>query len=196
MVSDVPELLIKPFESLFEKTYRINIVNNRQFPHPPKWQRVEGWVEPDNWFERINDVVRTCFMVKYFDGVHFLGDGLKTDAERLGLRPELAMEAREEGYYAAHLYVHYEADIITRNGITRKAACQIELQITTQLQDVIRKMIHSHYERRRVRQRVPAANWMWDRTSPEFATNYLGHILHYLEGIIVEIRDKQREKQS
>jgi hypothetical protein len=28
--------------------------------------------------------------------------------------------------------------------------------------------------------------------SDEFAINYLGHILHYLEGTIVEIRDKGR----
>ena len=34
--------------------------------------------------------------------------------------------------------------------------------------------------------------WQWNYKSDEFAANYLGHILHYVEGMIIEIRDKKR----
>ena len=37
--------------------------------------------------------------------------------------------------------------------------------------------------------------WQWDYKSDEFTANYLGHILHYVEGRIVELRDKQKEEQ-
>jgi len=31
-----------------------------------------------------------------------------------------------------------------------------------------------------------------DYKSPEFSSNYLGHIIHYVKGMIVEIRDKEK----
>ena len=69
----------------------------------------------------------------------------------------------------------------------------MELQITTQLQNSIRALVHKHYESRRD-QSTPSQDWKWDHTSNEFATNYLGHILHYLEGMIVDIRERQRNR--
>jgi hypothetical protein len=54
-------------------------------------------------------------------------------------------------------------------------------------------MLHLHYEKRREQRAGPESDaWKWDYKSDEFSTNYLGHILHYLEGVIVEIRNKPR----
>jgi len=72
----------------------------------------------------------------------------------------------------------------------------IELQITTQLQEVIRKLLHNYYEERRIRLKEEDLKWQWDYRSDEFATNYLGHILHYIEGMIMDIREKQEEKKQ
>ncbi|MGA8485346.1 MAG: hypothetical protein WB706_13230 [Nitrososphaeraceae archaeon] len=34
-------------------------------------------------------------------------------------------------------------------------------------------------------------NWKWNYKSDLFSSSYLGHILHYVEGLILEVRDKQ-----
>jgi len=34
------------------------------------------------------------------------------------------------------------------------------------------------------------------RQRAEFAANYLGHILHYIEGMIIDVRDKNREGEK
>lgn len=33
--------------------------------------------------------------------------------------------------------------------------------------------------------------WQSDYRSNEFNVNYLGHIIHYIEGVIINVRDKQ-----
>lgn len=33
--------------------------------------------------------------------------------------------------------------------------------------------------------------WQWDYESDEFIPNYLGHILHYIEGMIMEVRKRE-----
>lgn len=186
-----PSLLTKRFESFLSKSFRINVLQNRHWPGPPKWLGKDGWILPDNWFVRINDIVRTCFTVKYFDGVRFLVDRMSELARHHELWLETSFQARDEGYYAAHLYVSFEAEVVTRDWATQRIRPTVELQITTQLQEVIRQMLHRHYEHRRMLTAKPDDRWKWEHTSREFATNYLGHILHYLEGMIVEIRDRR-----
>lgn len=191
-----PDLDTKSADSFFSKTYRINVLNNRFWPrHPPRWQGKEQWILPDNWLTEINDIVRTCFVVKYFDGVKYLAAKIKELATKHGLEMETSFEAREEGYYAAHLYVNFEAEVVGLDWRTKKITTRVELQITTQLQDVIRRMLHQHYEERRMSfPENKKDEWKWNQKSNEFATNYLGHILHYLEGMIVEIRDRPKEE--
>ncbi len=36
----------------------------------------------------------------------------------------------------------------------------------------------------------PDTKWQWDYKGDEFATNYLGHILHYVEGMIMDVRER------
>ena len=52
-------------------------------------------------------------------------------------------------------------------------------------------MTHKAYERRRTRLFTPHNKWQWDYKSKEFAPNYIGHIIHYVEGTIMDIRDKE-----
>lgn len=183
----MPRLDVKSFESFFIKTFRKNIINNENWPHAPDG----GWLLPNNWLTRINDIVRTCFVVKYLDGVTLLAEKLKKICESQNLFCKIDYEAKEEGYYAAHHYIHFTCDVPKINWDTEKNVSLIEIQITTQLQEVIKTLLHIHYEERRVSMNMyPDIKWQWNYKSSEFSANYLGHILHYVEGMIMELREK------
>lgn len=184
-----PELLVKPFDSFLLKTFRINILENENFPNEPQG----NWILPDCWFLRIKDIIRTSFIVKYMDGVEFLIENIEKLSSQNGLETEASFEAREEGYYAAHLNIKSGFEIPKMNFETEKITTSIEIQVTTQLQEVIKRLLHKHYEERRNRIERPNRKWQWDYKSSEFSTNYLGHILHYIEGMILDVREKQND---
>ena len=182
----VPELKMKPWESFVDKTYRENVVKNRNWPSAPEG----NWILPSNWYTHINDILRTMIVVKYLDGVAFLVDKLKS---LCGANYDHCdWEAKEEGYYAVHLYRKDEFEI-PAGFDTEKVSVLIEIQITTQIQEVIRKLLWEYYERSRSNiLPSPEIVWQWEWKSEEFMVNYLGHILHYVEGMIMEIRDKEK----
>jgi len=183
-----PELYIKPFDSFLLKTFRKNFLENKNRPNEPEG----GWILPSNWYSRINDIIRTLFVVKYLDGVEFMRDKIQFLCVQHSMECIVFLEAREEGYYAAHLYTKQEFEIPRVTWDTEKVNVSIEIQITTQLQEVIRKLLHKYYEDRRKRMEKEDIKWQWNYESDEFAANYLGHILHYVEGMIMEIREKQK----
>ena len=184
-----PDILIKPYESLLDKSYRKNVLNNKKYPTMPD----DGWLIPPSWFSKTNDIIRTSIAVKYLDGVNFLVAGLKTLAQNSGceFRPEF--EARPEGYYAAQTYIVIECEVPSETFDTEMISFPFEVEITTQLKDVIKRLLHHHYEKRRlaISNDDVSKIWQWDYESDEFAANYLGHILHYLEGMIMAVRTKQ-----
>ena len=187
---DKPEMKIKPFVSFIQKTFRKNVIDNSNWPDEPKG----GWLLPQNWYSRINDIIRTMFVVKYLDGVAFLVESLSSKIlPDFGMECRVDFEAREEGYYAAHLHTDYECEIPKEDWDTKKINATFEMQITTQLQEIIKNLLHKYYETKRIRTKISEIKWQWDYESEEFATNYLGHILHYVEGMIMEIREKQKE---
>jgi len=185
-----PGLYIKPFDSFLLKTFKKNILENKNWSNEPEG----GWILPRNWYSKINDIIRTLFVVKYLDGVEFMIDKIKSICEQQGLPCRIFLEAREEGYYAAHLYTKQEFEVPRVTWDTEKIKVSIEIQITTQLQEVIRKLLHKYYEGKRKRVKEEDIKWQWNYKSDEFVTNYLGHILHYVEGMIVEIRERQKEE--
>lgn len=185
-----PELRIKPFSSFLLKTYRKNVLENELWPNEPE----EGWILPSNWFSRINDIVRTLFVVKYFDGVDFILKKISFLCGQHNMESTISLEAREEGYYAAHLYTKKDFEIPRRTWDTERVKIKIEMQVTTQIQEVIRKLLHKYYEHKRKMVKKPLEKWQWDYTCDEFCVNYLGHILHYVEGMIMDVREKQKEK--
>ena len=185
-----PMIYIKPFDSFLLKTFRKNILENKRWPDEPEGE----WILPDSWHTKVNDIIRTLFVVKYLDGVEFMIDKIKSLCESRSMECRVFLEAREEGYYAAHVYTKQEFEIPGVNWDTEKIDISIEIQITTQLQEVIRRLLHKYYEDKRKGIREEDIKWQWDYKSDEFATNYLGHILHYVEGMIMEIREKQTEE--
>ncbi|MDL1870914.1 hypothetical protein FBR05_01760 [Deltaproteobacteria bacterium PRO3] len=185
-----PELLTKSFQSVLSKTFRKNILGNESFPDPPK---LTGWILPGNCLSKINDVIRTTIVVKYLDGIEFLAHKLK-----VGLGSALcgeSWEAREVGYYAAHTYLTEEFEIPNVGLGTTKIKSLIEIQITTQIKDTIKSLLHHHYEERRITM-DKNVRWQWDYNSEEFSANYLGHILHFADGLIVKLRKNKCDKEG
>ena len=187
-----PKLLQKPFASFLLKTFRNNVIRNQQWPDPPS----DGWQTPPRWLSQANDTVRTCFIVKYLDGVEYLVGRLASLAKDVGVECRKYYVAGTDGYYAAHVYIRQTYEVPSVDFDTEKMDVTVELQVTSQLQEVIRKLLHKHFEVRRKRLDAPAVDWQWDYRSDEFATNYLGHILHYLEGMIMEVRDHDKDDKK
>ena len=183
-----PELNAKPFKSFLLKTFRKNVINNENWPEAP----TEGWLLPDNWFTCVNDIVRTVFTVKYLDGVNFFIERLRSLCGTNQACCEVDFEAKEEGYYAAHAYTEHSCQVPKEDWDTKEIAVSIEIQVTTQLQEVIRSLLHKYYEESRKKLESPELKWQWDYKSEDFSANYLGHILHYVEGMIMEVRSRQK----
>jgi len=186
----LPKIEIKPFETFLHKTMRINVLDNNRWDKAPP----DGWILPDTWYPRINDIVRTCFVVRYLDGVEFMRNKMQTLCKEDNERDfDCKFKAKEEGYYAAHVYTREKCEIPKFIVVgTEEVSVSIEIQITTQLKEVIRELLHKHYEARREKvSTTPEELWQWNYMSGEFATNYLGHILHYVDGMIVGIREKE-----
>lgn len=191
----VPKLYIKPYNSIIDKTFRKNVINNPNFPKEP----VGGWILPDNWHLKINDIVRTSIAVKYLDGVDFLLKEFGTICKKYDKTCQISREARWEGYYAVHISVPHEVKITNLHMESSDCEIVVEIQITTQLQEIIKNLLHKYYEDNRSQTNDNPADqekWKWDYKSGEFATNYLGHILHYVEGMIMEIRERQKNDEE
>ena len=189
--SGLPKIEIKPFDSFLLKTFRRNVLENKKWPD----QIPGGWILPNNWFSRINDTVRTYFVVKYLDGVANLADKITNLSDKHGLQCPIDFEAREEGYYAVHATPRFSFEIPRGAWDTETVDVSIEIQITTQLQEVIRGLLHKFYEEKRSRTAEPEMKWQWDYMSGAFKSNYLGHVLHYVEGMIMDVREKQKEEK-
>lgn len=183
-------LFAKTYESLINKTYRKNILLNDEFPNPPS----DGWISPQNWFVRIKDLIRTTITVRYLDGVEFIVNKIKDLAEQHNFGFKVDYEAREEGYYAAHITIVGKFKVVDDEWNETDIDFPIEIQVTTQLQEVIKGLLHKMYEEFRITPVLDKEKkWQWNHQSLEFRSNYLGHILHYVEGMILEVRDKQRK---
>ena len=141
----------------------------------------------------IKDIVRTTFVVRYMDGVHELGLAIEGWAKESGLACESTLEATASGYFAGHVVVTRDFAVPSVGWEVEHRAVSVELQITTQVQEVIRTLLHRNYEIDRLRP-DDDSSWQWDPDSRAFAANYLGHILHYVEGRILNVRKLDREE--
>jgi len=186
----LPPLDIKLFDNFLLKTQRINVLDNELWDAPPSY----GWVKPSSWYESINDIVRTCIVVKYLDGIEFLREKIKELCVKDNNRYfTCEFKSKDEGYYAAHIYTQQKCEIPNYLAPgTKEITASVEIQITTHLKDAIYDLLHKNYEeRRKLLLPVPKEIWQWDYKSTEFAINYLGHIIHYLDGMIVNVREKE-----
>jgi hypothetical protein len=99
---------------------------------------------------------------------------------------ELSTDA---GYYAWHFYFKAPVEIMPLGGDVESRLMWVEIQLTTQLAEVIGALTHGLYEERRTGRSSQDGDWKWDANSQRFRSAYLGHGLHLLEGIIQTFRD-------
>lgn len=186
-----PKIDIKKLDSVILKAFRKNFLQNPIRPNEPEG----GWILPQNWFYKLNDILRTTIVVKYLDGVTFFLDRLKSYAEEKGCEFVFDYEARENGYYAVHTGTRLQLAMPESNWEETIISLNLEIQITTQLQSLVKDLLHSYYEEDRKKISDVDLVWQWDYTNDRFNTNYMGHIVHYVEGMIVQLRDKQIKQE-
>jgi ppGpp synthetase/RelA/SpoT-type nucleotidyltranferase len=179
------QILSKPFSSVVSKIYRINYLNNRKFPEPPR----RGFLNSTNFYENLNDLLRTRIVCKYLDGPRFIADAISTFCESEKLRFRCYPMASELGYHAWHCYVAVPIQAIIVNEL-KDIEIELEIQLTTQLAEVIGSLTHGLYEGQRESLRAQQTDeWRWDPQSKQFRSAYLGHTLHLLEGVIQNFKD-------
>ena len=93
-----PKLVQKPYSSAVDKSFRVNIIWNDDFPEPPK----QGWATTDNLYFYFNDLIRCCIVCKFIDGPRFITDKFMSYAKALGLERRRYSQERDDGYYAYH----------------------------------------------------------------------------------------------
>jgi hypothetical protein len=178
-------ILQKPFKSAVHKVYRHNVMYNHSYPAAPR----EGFIEVSQLYENINDLLRTRLVCKYMDGPKYVCAHLDEHCQSCGISSSFREVSTDAGYYAWHFYFQAPVEIMINNIVTDKPMW-VEIQITTQLAEVISALTHDLYEARRSGQfKTEGRDWKWEAGSQRFRSAYLGHGLHLLEGIIQTFKD-------
>lgn len=181
---------IKKFDDMLDKCFRRDILNNREWDTDSSlWFDRYDWAHPLNCFEKLNDVLRTRILLRYLDGVELVLSILKKMSNRYGTKYELEYKADERGYYGVHFVVLFPSEILDIENGTKEVSARIELQLCTQISEVVNELLHEYYERQRL-EKPTDKKWQWDFESDEFSPAYIGHISHYIEGAIMQARQK------
>lgn len=192
LMKDEPlQLLQKSYTSAIDKSFRVNILQNNGFPKPPE----KGWATHKNLFEYFNDLIRGTIVCRFIDAPTFLTKELTNYAQSLSLETKYYSQAREEGYYAYHFYVFIPVKLLNEQFKKFDSKIEVEIQITTQLQDVLKSLTHIHYESDRLKPKKLDNKWKWEYKTNKFKVSYLSHTLHLLESVIVESRDLMRKRK-
>lgn len=181
-----PKLVTKLYTSSVEKTYRLNILWNKNFPVNPK----NGWVNHQNMLAKLNDIVRGTLVCRFIDGPAFVAKKIIDYAKEHNLKYRKYSQERDDGYYAYHVYISFPAKIFDMEWNADDIYVETEIQITTQLQEVLKELTHKFYEKQRVSLEKDTSKWKWNFASSRFKVGYLSHTLHLLESIILESREK------
>lgn len=187
-----PSLLQKSYYSAVDKSFRENVLRNKDFPAPPK----KGWVTTENLHAYFNDLIRCSVVCKFIDGPGFVTDRLMDFAKGLALERRRYSQERDEGYYAYHFYVRFPVKLVNRDWHETESNIEAEIQVTTQLQEVLRTLTHGFYASTRLLASEDSSYWKWDFSSNRFRVSYLSHALHLLESIILESRDQVADQGS
>lgn len=186
---------VKPFNSVLNKSYRWNVNWNKEWPNKPASRQRQDWLTPTNWFEKLDDLVRATIVCKYIDGPDFLAARMKEYADSVGLKAYYQAVELESGYYAFHFYLVFSCSLVTNAELTENAekTVKVEIQITTQMQELLRELLHKFYEQTRITSDQDDS-WKWEHNTARFKSSFMGHTLHLLEGIVTELRDEMKEQ--
>jgi hypothetical protein len=174
-------------KSTIDKCFRHNVLWNERFPAEPKM----GWITPVNVYSNLNDLIRMCFVCKFIDGPRFVTEKLNYHAEALCQEHNVYSQQREEGYYAYHFYSWFDISIVNSEWIVSTEKIQMEIQVTTQLQEILYDLTHPYFEISRIDPKaLDEQQWKWETKSNRFRSAYMCHTLHLLEAVIIDLRDE------
>jgi hypothetical protein len=166
--NEIPDdfrLKVKPFDSVVHKLYRHNIVFNKNWPREPKGGR---WA-PENLYTNIDDLLRTRMVCRYLDGPQFVCDRLKSYCDEKGIENSYRELSTDAGYYAWHYYFRVPVVVSVRDTVEPQQVW-IEVQLTTQLAEVMTSLTHGLYETRR-EGNATERHWKWEAASPIFRSS-------------------------
>jgi ppGpp synthetase/RelA/SpoT-type nucleotidyltranferase len=183
--SKAPELVLrkKTFASFANKLFRLNCLWNRSWPKNPR----EGWITYSTSFGMLDDLIRTMLICRYLDGPERISQEIIAAANDVGLKGDTAPKATDVGYYAWHTYIGMPAQVIVADKVI-DISLSVEFQATTQLQAALRELTHKFYEQDRGAVSTARSQARWDYRSPRFRAEYLGHTLHLVDAMILELR--------
>lgn len=190
-------LKIKKFENMQEKSFRIDVLKNEKWKNSnEKWIDDYNWITPLNCFEKLNDIIRTRVFIRYLDGVKLVLEVLDKLAEIHNYKAETTFKSDVKGYYGVHFVVKFPVSITNFYSETESILVNIEIQICTQISEVINELLHRYYEKQRLDISGIDKDWQWNYECDEFMPAYLGHMSHYIEGMIMEARKKIPKKEN
>jgi ppGpp synthetase/RelA/SpoT-type nucleotidyltranferase len=178
----LPEFVAKSKESTIEKLQRkySNAEAQNAF--------TDGYPIP-----RIGDLVRVRLTCSYLDGVEFLAGKLMDLASATGVKAVHEKQGKIEGYYAQH--VNITQDVLLKvAGIPKAIQIECEIQIATDMSTKMWDTSHGLYERTRG-QPIEAENWQWKHSDPRFISNQLGHLVHLVDGLLIQLRETTKNRK-
>ena len=138
---------------------------------------------------KLNDFVRTRVACRYIDGVEFLAKKFMEVGAETSCAMHLTREGRIEGYFAQHITV--EQNVIFRlAGHQQMATILCEIQLASELATRVWQASHPLYADARIRRDAPE-EWQWRPNEPRFIANQLGHMIHLVDGLLVQLRDTE-----
>jgi hypothetical protein len=138
----------------------------------------------------MDDLLRTRIECKYMDEPKFVCSHLSSYCKALNVEHRVRELSTDAGYYAWHFYFKAPVELMPLGGEVEAGQMWVEIQLSTQLAEVITSLTHGLYEQRREgRAGISDTDWKWDAQSQYFRSAYIGHGLHLLEGIIQAFRD-------
>ena len=141
---------------------------------------------------KLNDFVRTRVACRYIDGVDFLAKKLMEIGAETNCVPQLRREGRIEGYFAQHITL--EQNVIFRlAGHEQLATINCEIQLASELATRVWQASHPLYEEARMGHEAPE-EWQWKPNEPRFMANQLGHMIHLVDGLLVQLRDTENSR--
>jgi Region found in RelA / SpoT proteins len=130
----------KPFESVLDKLYRKNVIYNRKYPHI--------LCSAVDLYDSIDDLLRTRIVCRYMDGPRFICEKLDAICKEMGVISRYKEVSTDAGYYAWHFYCKFAVQLFISGNIVEKPLW-LEIQVATQLSDVITNITHDLYKERR-----------------------------------------------
>ncbi len=180
--ANLPSFVAKSEKSIKEKLYRRYLKDR---------DSLETCISND--LPDIGDLVRARVVCNYIDGVEFFANKLVDLGHELKTSPIRQRQGKIEGYFAQHIEVKQEViwRFFAQSSLT---AISCEVQVASMMATKMWEVSHSLYEGTR-RSPSEAEKWQWEPSDPQFMSNQLGHMIHLVDGLLVQLRDSTKVKK-